>query len=59
MIKLDWWQIEKMGQLSFTAVLVKNWSKRSLFDIKRTLWAGWVVKSLQQNLFFAEDTSFP
>ena len=55
-IELDWWQSEKIGLLSFTAVPDQNWSKRGLFDTNKTLWAGWVVKSHQQNLFFAGDT---
>ena len=58
MIELDKWQSEKIGQLSFTAVPVQHWSKRDLFDTNKTLWEGWVVKSPQQNLFFAGDTGY-
>ena len=57
-IELDWWQSEKIGQLNFTAVPVQHWSKRGLFDTNKTLWAGWVVKSPQQKLFFAGDTGY-
>ena len=58
MIELDWWQSEKIGQLSFTAVPVQHWSKRDLFDTNKTLWEGRVVKSPQQNLFFAGETGY-
>ena len=40
-IELDWWQTEKIVQLSFTAVPVQHWCKPGLFDTKKTLWAGW------------------
>ena len=56
-IELDWWQSEKIGQLSFTALTVQHWSKEVLFDTNKTLWEGWVVKS-PQNLFFARDTVY-
>jgi N-acyl-phosphatidylethanolamine-hydrolysing phospholipase D len=52
-IELDWWQSEQIGQLNFKAVHVQHWSKRGLFDTNKTLWAGWVVRSTEQKLFFA------
>jgi L-ascorbate metabolism protein UlaG (beta-lactamase superfamily) len=52
-IELDWWQSEQIGQWNFTAVPVQHWSKRGLFDTNKTLWAGWVVRSTEQKLFFA------
>ena len=58
MIELDWWQSEQIGQLSFTALAVQHLVQRVLFDTNKTLWAGWVVKSPQQNLFFAGDTGY-
>ena len=57
-IELDWWQSEKIVQLSFKAVPVQRWSKRGLFDTDKTHWAGWVVKSSQHKLFFAGDTGY-
>ena len=57
-IELDWWQSEQIGQWNFTAVPVQHWSKRGLFDTNKTLWAGWVVRSPEQKLFFAGDTGY-
>jgi len=57
-IELDWWQSKQIGQWNFTAVPVQHWSKRGLFDTNMTLWAGWVVRSPEQKLFFAGDTGY-
>ena len=57
-IELDWWQSEQIGQWNFTVVPVQHWSKRVLFDTNKTLWAGWVVRSPDQKLFFAGDTGY-
>ena len=37
---------------------VQHWSKRGLLETNKTLCARWVVKSPQQNLFFAGDTGY-
>ena len=44
--------------MSFTAVPVQYLAQRVLLLSNKTLWAGWVDLSPQQNLFFAGDNSY-
>jgi len=44
--------------LSFTAVPVQYLAQRVLLLSNKTLWAGWVDLSPQQNLFFAGDICY-
>ena len=44
--------------MSFTAVPVQYLAQRVLLLSNKTLWAGWVDLSPQQNLFFAGDICY-
>lgn len=56
---LDWWQSTAVGEeLRVSAVPVEHWSRRSLFDRNKALWAGFVIHAPAGNIYFAGDTGF-
>ncbi len=59
-VELDWWQahmIEKLD-LEIVSVPCRHNSGRGLFDKNKTLWSGYVLKSLHGNVLFMGDTAF-
>lgn len=56
--ELDWWQPAPLGALTVHCVPARHFSGRSLFDRNETLWAGWVMASTDDRLFFAGDTGY-
>jgi len=57
-IELDWWDTTDLSdQVSVTCVPVKHFSGRSLSDMDRTLWCGFVIQAPAGNIFFAGDTA--
>ena len=57
-MELDWWGSHQVGDWTLNAVPVQHWSRRALGDTNRVLWAGWVIETPQQKLFFAGDTGY-
>lgn len=55
-IELDWWASHTVNSVTVTAVPAQHWSRRSLFDINKTLWMGGMIKSEKSSVFFAGDT---
>lgn len=39
--EMDWWQKFKLGELTVQAQPSQHWSRRSLFDTNKSLWASW------------------
>jgi L-ascorbate metabolism protein UlaG (beta-lactamase superfamily) len=58
--ELDWWQGDSVSfrQASFTFVPSRHNSQRSLFDVDKTLWGGFVISSASGSVYFAGDTGF-
>ncbi|WP_339616246.1 MBL fold metallo-hydrolase [uncultured Gilvimarinus sp.] len=56
--QLDWWQSQEVSGISFTATPAQHFSGRGLFDGNDTLWASWVIKDDDLNLFFSGDTGY-
>jgi len=56
--ELDWWQPVKVGGATIQPTPVQHWSKRSLFDRNKTLWAGWMIKWSDFSFYFAGDTGY-
>ena len=42
-----------------TFVPAQHWSKRGLFDARRTLWGGHLLESPAGRVYFAGDTGYP
>jgi L-ascorbate metabolism protein UlaG (beta-lactamase superfamily) len=57
-VELDWWESHSVGDWEMHAVPVQHWSKRTLLDTNKTLWAGWVLEAPDKRLFFAGDTGY-
>ena len=56
--ELSWWQSEKAGALTITAVPAKHWSKRGLFRTNDAGWGGFVIESPAGVVYFAGDTGY-
>lgn len=57
-IELDWWQEVELGSLTLAATPAQHFSGRGLLDRNETLWASWVIRSSDVNLFFSGDTGY-
>ena len=58
-IELDWEESVTEDGISFTALPVIHWSKRSVFTTNDTLWAGWSIKgSGGTRIFFGGDAEY-
>lgn len=56
--ELDWWESTTLANLTFTATPAQHFSGRGLMDKDKTLWASWVVKGWDSNLFFSGDSGY-
>ena len=58
-IELDWWQSTTVGSLTLTLTPAQHWSKRGLFDLRRSLWAGCHLHAPgSARVYFAGDTGY-
>ncbi|RJS92410.1 MBL fold metallo-hydrolase [Salinisphaera sp. Q1T1-3] len=63
-VTLDWWQGHDVPgnathtPIRLTAVPAQHWSRRSLGDRNRVLWAGYMIETDTTRLYFAGDTGF-
>lgn len=57
-VELDWGQSHPVSGVTFSAEPSQHWSKRSLFDANRRLWASWVMEYEGKHVFFAGDTGY-
>jgi L-ascorbate metabolism protein UlaG (beta-lactamase superfamily) len=56
--ELDWWQSIEFDELEFIATPAQHFSGRSFNDKNSTLWAGWVLKSNNQRIFYSGDSGY-
>lgn len=57
-VELDWHQRHSLDDLGVTALPAIHWSKRTLFDANRTLWAGFALEAEGLRVYFAGDTAY-
>lgn len=58
-IELDWWQETDLGGgRRVTCVPAQHFSARTPFDRNRTLWAGFVLQSADETIYFAGDSGY-
>jgi L-ascorbate metabolism protein UlaG (beta-lactamase superfamily) len=55
---LDWWQSIEIKGVKLTATPAQHFSGRGLFDGNETLWASWVIKASEHNIFFSGDSGY-
>lgn len=61
--EFDWGQHTRLAGLDFWFVPATHWSARSLTDRNRSLWGGWVMKTIPQaarpySMYFAGDSGY-
>lgn len=56
--EMDWWQSLKISKFVFHAVPAQHFSGRILLDYNSSLWAGFVVESIDKSFYFAGDTGY-
>ncbi|MDP6427514.1 MAG: MBL fold metallo-hydrolase [Rhodospirillales bacterium] len=54
--QMDWYETDRVGGVSFQATPAIHRSNRGLFDINKSLWAGFVISGGKRRLWFAGDT---
>ncbi len=56
---LDWWdEFPVHENITIACVPAQHFSGRGMFDRDKTLWSGYVIKSIQGNIYFAGDTGY-
>ncbi len=53
-IEMDWFESIKFDEVEIIFLPAKHWSRRSLFDLNKTLWGSFLIK----NIYFAGDTAY-
>lgn len=56
--ELDWWEDVVVDGVTITAVPSQHFSGRSLTDNQKTLWAAWIIKNKDANVFFGGDSGY-
>ncbi|WP_108652894.1 MBL fold metallo-hydrolase [Dongshaea marina] len=56
--EMSWWQQQTLGSLTLTAAPGQHFSGRGLRDRNKTLWAGWAIRSGQNNIYYTGDTGY-
>ncbi len=56
--ELDWWDQVQFEQFTFTATPARHFSGRGTNDSNKTLWASWVIGSMNHNIYFSGDSGY-
>ncbi len=58
----DWWDSTAFRNITLDFVPSQHWSARGLFDRSRTLWGGWVIKTVNDakpyTVYYTGDTGY-
>ena len=57
-IEKDWWESEKLEGIEFIATPAQHFSGRNGIYDNETLWASWVIKSENHNIYFSGDSGY-
>jgi L-ascorbate metabolism protein UlaG (beta-lactamase superfamily) len=57
-VELDWYQHHLQGPVNITALPALHWSKRTLRDTNKSLWAAFMIETPAGNIYFGADTGF-
>jgi L-ascorbate metabolism protein UlaG (beta-lactamase superfamily) len=56
--ELDWWDAAGLSGVTVTAVPVRHFAGRGIFDRDRSLWCGYVIETAAGKICFAADTGY-
>jgi N-acyl-phosphatidylethanolamine-hydrolysing phospholipase D len=56
-VELDWGEWVHFAGVEVHCLPARHWSRRGLFDMRRSLWSSWAVTSDDRRFFFAGDTA--
>lgn len=56
--EFDWHESIEVSNLTLTATPSQHFSGRGLSDRNQSLWASWVIKSSQNNIYFSGDSGY-
>ena len=57
-IELNWWEEHEADGLKITSLPVQHWSKRTLFDTNKRLWASYLIESRGVKYYWIGDTGY-
>ena len=55
-VELDWWGETQIANTQVTATPARHFARRGLFDLNKTLWAGFMLAHAGTKIFFAGDS---
>ncbi len=56
--ELDWWKETNYKQLKIKATPANHFSSRGIFDRDKTLWAGYIISTDKEKIYYAGDTGY-
>jgi len=62
--ELGWWQSVRIGAVEFAFVPAQHWTRRTLWDMNRSHWGGWVMTPAGRDgaasltIYFAGDSGY-
>ena len=56
--EFDWWQELKVFDLQLICTPSRHFSGRGAFDRAKSLWGGWVIKSLKHSIYWSGDGGY-
>ncbi len=57
-IERDWWESAQFDDIKFTATPAQHFSGRDGINDNSTLWASWVIKDANSNIYFSGDSGY-
>ena len=57
-VELDWGQTTAYKNLTVHCLPSQHWSKRTLTDTNKTLWASWAVTGGERQVYYAGDSGY-
>ncbi|WP_181902137.1 MBL fold metallo-hydrolase [Thalassotalea euphylliae] len=56
--ELEWWQKTQVNGVEYIATPTQHFSGRGLMDRDLTLWASWVIRTSDINVYFSGDSGY-
>lgn len=56
--EFDWWHTCNFAGVDITFTPTRHFSGRGLTDRAKSLWGGWVLKTMEENIYFSGDSGY-